>query len=158
MADEVVPVYLREILLNAGPFNPETCTLVAVDGTGQDMRVPFRLFDTGRDRTQQIVISAGIAAVPVQHYDYFNLDLTEDITGWSFGTMPYEDRSATIAIRINQGATPYLLEWPDNFWWTGDAPLISMEANRSDLLVLTTMNSGVTWLADLARGYRAPTP
>ena len=32
MADEVVPVYLREILLNAGPFNPETCTLVAVDG------------------------------------------------------------------------------------------------------------------------------
>lgn len=157
MADPIM-AFLRDILVTAGPYNPETDTVVGVNGDGEDIRIPLRLFDTGRDRTVVCDIVDGVVQVPIQFNDYFVLNLTEDVTGWLFGTLPYEDRSATIAIRINQGVTPFLLTWPDNFWWTGDAPLISMEANRSDLLVLTTMNSGVTWLADLARGYRAPTP
>lgn len=152
-----VKAYLREISINAGPYDPADDTLVCVINN-LDARVPFRLFDTGRDRTMNAVITGGNVEIPIQFTDYFILDLTEDINTWTFGALPWSGRAATVSIRINQGPVPKLLVWPDSFWWAGDAPLISMEANRTDLLVLTTHDEGVTWLADLARGYREPTP
>lgn len=160
MPDPVItqPTFFKDIPVHNGPYAPNSDYVVGVKND-QEIRIPMRLLDNGRDRVVNVPIVAGAVTIPIETTDYFVIDLTEDLDqGWTFGVLSDLERAATIAIQINQGATPMLLEWPTTFWWQGDAPLISMVANASDLLVITTLNGGVSWLADLARGYRAPTP
>lgn len=154
-------VYLRDIPLNAGPFDPAVDTVIGtkrnVDGIDEDVRIPLRFFDTGRNRVVNLNIASGAIHVDYRYNDYFKLNMTSDVLTWSFEGMPIEDTAATLAIYIEQGATPRNMVWPPSFLWVGSAPLPSMLPNAIDLLVLTTFDSGTTWLADLARDYR-PTP
>lgn len=158
MPTEPTPTHFADIPVHAGPFDPNLDTLVIVKrdnmNVDKEYRIPFHKFDDGRSKTVDVVLTGGNAHIDFSLSDYFKIELDDDVDTWSFEAMPGEDSAATLAILIKQKASPKLVEWPGTFLWSGSAPLVSMEANAIDLLIITTFDSGTTWLADLARNYQ----
>ncbi len=154
MADE--SKYLKDIPLNLGPFDTTADTLVIVRNSDEkEYRVPFKSLDLGRNFTHALSISNdGNIHVDYALSDYFSLLLTRDIDTWSFESMPDGVNAATLAFFIKQDATGgHAITWPATFRWSGGAPLVPPEANSVHLLIITTFDEGVTWLADFARNY-----
>lgn len=146
--------YLRDIPIVASQQDPAEATLVAVDDTGADIRIPLRFFSDGRNKVLPLTISGGgNVHVDYRFNDYFYLDHIADILSWSFEGLPGENMGATLALYIKRSDTTKNVVWPDAFKWVGDPPLLSSTPGAIDMVVITTFDSGTTWLADLARSY-----
>lgn len=154
MADSPLKLYLRDIVVNNGPFDPVVDTIVVVKD-GREYRVPFWLFDDGRSKALTPTITANTVTIEYSRSDYFIIDITDEINVWAFDAMPPNQTSATLAIMLRQGAVPKNVNFPTTFLWSGTPPVVSLEPNAIDLLIITTFDRGVTWLADLARNYKA---
>ncbi len=95
--------------------------------------------------------SAGVVTIDVALGDYFLLTLTENVTGWVFQNVP---PGASVIVRIVQDATARTVAWPTGTKWpNASAGAVSTAAGAIDLLALTTLNSGATWLATLGKGF-----
>ena len=154
MADE--SKYFKDIPLNLGPYDTTADTLVIVrDSDKKEYRVPLKHVDLGRNVTFALPIdNDGHIHVDYAISDYFSLLLTRNVDSWSFESMPEGVTAATLAFFIKQDATGgRTVAWPATFRWSGGAPLIPEEADSVHLLIITTFDEGVTWLADFARNY-----
>ena len=145
--------YLREITINLGPHDPAEATLVIVDASGQDALVPLRFFSDGRNKVKTVPIEAGNVHIDYRFNDYFYLDHLANIDTWSFEGLPGENLGVTLAIYIKRTGPVKDVVWPASFKWSGGAPLLSDTPGVIDLLILTSFDSGTTWLPDLARSY-----
>jgi hypothetical protein len=100
-------------------------------------------------------ISTGAVTVDCSLGNYFTLALSANVTSIGFTGLPGSGKGATIGVRIAQGAS-YSVAWPANFYWlTGTAPTVSTTAGAVDVLSLQTFDNGATWIAALAKDYRA---
>lgn len=153
MADEDNK-YLRDIIVHVGPYDPAIDTIVGVKD-GEDVRYPMNRLDLGRNKIVDLEIdNAGNVHLDYAASDYFVLEMTRNVDTWTFESMPGQDSAATIALLIHNGMSPKTLAWPGNFRWNANAPLISSTGNTYDLLIITTFDGGVNWLADFARDYK----
>lgn len=104
-----------------------------------------------RNVVTPVASSAGVVTIDVALGDYFLLPLTENVTGWVFQNVP---PGASVIVRIVQDATARTVAWPTGTKWpNASAGEVSTAAGAIDLLALTTVNSGATWLATLGKGF-----
>ena len=104
-----------------------------------------------RNLANAIPITSGVAAVDCALGDYFTLAPTAAVTGWTLANVP---PACSLIIRITQDATTRAVAWPASFRWAGGtAGAVSTGAGAVDLLAITTVNGGATWLATLAKGF-----
>ena len=96
-------------------------------------------------------ISSGVATIDCALGDYFTLAPTANLTGWTFQNVP---QGCSILVKFTQDSTARTVAWPASFRWVGGTDgVVSTASGAIDLLALTTLDGGATWLATLAKGF-----
>lgn len=104
-----------------------------------------------RNVVTPVASSGGVVTVDVALGDYFLLSLTEDVTGWVFQNVP---PGASVIVQIVQPTTARTVAWPSGTVWSGGAAgAVSTASGAIDLLALTTVNSGASWMATLGKSF-----
>ena len=82
--------------------------------------------------------------------DYFKATLTANCTLSVINAL----QACTLSLDLTQGSPARTLLWPAGFKWQGGiTKAISTATGAVDKLVISTTDSGATWLADLGKGY-----
>ncbi|HEY8343469.1 MAG TPA: hypothetical protein VIK75_10840, partial [Calditerricola sp.] len=109
----------------------------------------------GSERNTVTALSgSGSVAVDYSLGDYFTLELSGDVSGFTFSNLPGPGKGATLMIRITQDSTPRTVTWPSSFKWAGgSAPSVSTGSGAVDVLAITTFDNGTSWQATLAKAF-----
>ncbi len=93
--------------------------------------------------------AAGVITIPQEKEGYVTISLDQNSTITFTGNAPV----CTVLARITQ-VGGFAITWPASFKWVGGTvPVVSTTPAAVDLLALTTFDGGVTWLADLSKGF-----
>lgn len=123
----------------------------AADAIELTLQQPTPSSGVDRNIVSAIPVTAGIAALDASLGDYFTIAPTVNITGWTLSNVP---PACSLMICITQDATARTVAWPASFRWAGGtAGAVSTAAGAKDLLAITTVDGGATWLATLAKAF-----
>ena len=97
-----------------------------------------------RKTITSVTSSSGVVTINVALGDYFNVTVSEAITGWNFtGYAVTKGERITITL-LNRG---FAVAWPDNFLWVdGVVPEVGA-AYTSDTITLLSVDGGLSWRA-----------
>lgn len=106
-----------------------------------------------RNNVSALATSGGVT-VDCELGDYFTLDLTGNVTGWTFLNLPAAGKALSLAVRIGQDATARTVAWPASFIWAnGIVGAVSTAPGAIDMLAITSFDQGATWHATLAKAF-----
>lgn len=88
--------------------------------------------------------SSGVVTINVALGDYFNVTVSEAITGWQFENVEAAKGERIAITLLNRG---FAVAWPDNFLWAdGVVPEVGA-AYTSDTITLLSVDGGLSWRA-----------
>lgn len=103
-----------------------------------------------RNVVTTVASSGGTLTLDASLGDYFKTTLTENTTLVIANALP----GCTLNLDIVQGSTPWTVTWPASTKWQGGTgKSVSTASGALDKLVITTTNTGTTWLAELGKAY-----
>lgn len=90
-------------------------------------------------------------------FDFFNLTLTSPYCTITLETNPEYDNLGIVRqifIKLKQGTGINRINWPTNIKWTYNRePVLSYDVGFSDIITLTTLDDGQTWLGSYDGGW-----
>lgn len=93
--------------------------------------------------------SGGTLTLDITLGNYFDVDLTEDVTVLNFNNPTASGSNCTIILLAKQDGTGgWVITWPASIVWersTGESPAQSLAANAQDIYQFTTIDGGTTW-------------
>lgn len=97
--------------------------------------------------------ASGVVNIDCALGDYFTLAPTANVTSITFSNLPASGKAQTVMVRFTQDTTPRTVAWPASFKWSGGAGAVSVGSGAVDLIALTTLDQGTTWLATIAKAF-----
>jgi hypothetical protein len=151
---------MTDVTISALPLVATTADANAVfelqDNVGDSFKITGSLLWKLLERTiggtvTTISSSAGTVTVDCSLGNFYTLQLTENVTSWTFTNVP---AGLKIQIQIKQDTTVRTVSWPALFDWpNGVVGSVSTTANAVDLLELTTLTGGVNFLVNLNKNF-----
>lgn len=97
---------------------------------------------------------AGVATIDYAAGDYFTLAPTANVTSMVFDNLPSGSAAITLTLMLTQDTTARTVAWPAEFTWAGGTPgAVSTGSGAVDLVIMTSFDQGVTFLANIANAY-----
>lgn len=97
---------------------------------------------TDRNTVTALSIASGAVTVDYSRGDYFTIDMTENITSWSFTNTPGAGKGSSLMFKINQRNPARTLALPTGAAWTlGSATELSDTNDRAHIVAMTTFDN-----------------
>lgn len=103
-----------------------------------------------QDYSQQAVVTnwSGAVTVNVDNGNRFYATLTGNVTGVTLSGFPASGEEGQANLHLIQGSgAPYTVTWPNTIKWVGGvAPTLGTTAADIDIVALTTVDGGATFI------------
>lgn len=108
----------------------------------------------GGDRSlvTSVASASGVVTLDYSLGDYFDLELTENVTSWVIDNPPGSGRGFTLMVQITQDSTPRTVAKPGTTA-AGDPLDVSTGSGDIDLLAITSFDNGATLRSSIARDF-----